>query len=152
MRPLREYDGDLRRWEKTDAGGTKLYRWDAGVSGPSIHRTERGTRDDRGLAVVQEADADGDTTAAFTHDHGATIMPGVGTILSVREGADSRFVHTDVQGTTRNVTSAAEAVVATYDLDAFGVQRSHTGAYSTLYLFTGKERDPRPPQPAGVSA
>jgi len=71
-------------------------------------------------------------------------MPGVGTILSVREGDDSRFVHTDVQGTTRNVTSAAEAVVATYDLDAFGIQRSHTGAYSTPYLFTGKERDPGP--------
>jgi len=95
-----------------------------------------------GLAVVQEADADGDTTAAFTHDQGATIMPGVGTILSVREGEDSRFLHTDVQGTTRNVTSAAEAVIAAYDLDAFGVQRSHTGAYSTPYLFTGKERDP----------
>jgi len=75
---------------------------------------------------------------------GATNMPGVGTILSVREGEDSRFVHTDVQGTTRNVTSAAEAVMATYDLDAFGVQRSHTGAYSTPYLFTGKERDSGP--------
>ena len=75
---------------------------------------------------------------------GATIMPGVGTILSVREGDDSRFVHTDVQGTTRKVTSAAEAVIAAYDLDAFGVQRSHTGAYSTPYLFTGKERDPGP--------
>ena len=71
-------------------------------------------------------------------------MPGVGTILSVREGDDSRFVHTDLQGTTRNVTSAAEAVIATYDLDAFGVQRSHTGAYSTPYVFTGKERDPAP--------
>jgi len=127
-----EYDGDLRRWEKTDAGGTKLYRWDAGASGRP------------GLAVVQEADADGDTTAAFTHDQGATIMPGVGTILSVREGDDSRFVHTDGQGTTRKVTSAAEAVIAAYDLDAFGVLRSHTGAYSTPYLFTGKERDPAP--------
>jgi len=131
-RPYRANDGDLRRWEKTDAGGTKLYRWDAGVSGRP------------GLAVVQEADSDGDTTADFTHDQGATIMPGVGTILSVREGANSRFLHTDVQGTTRTVTSAAEAVIAAYDLDAFGVQRSHTGAYSTPYLFTGKERDPGP--------
>jgi len=97
-----------------------------------------------GACSPGSTDADGDTTAAFTHDQGATIMPGVGTILSVREGDDSRFVHTDVQGTTRKVTSAAEAVIAAYDLDAFGVQRSHTGAYSTRYLFTGKERDPGP--------
>jgi len=50
-RPYRASDGDLRRWEKTDVGGTKLYRWDAGASGQP------------GLAVVQEADSDGDTTA-----------------------------------------------------------------------------------------
>ena len=117
---------------------------------PTLSRREREKHRDAGvsgrpgLAVVQEADSDGDTTAHFTHDQGATIMPGVGTILSVREGDDSRFVHTDVQGTTRKVTSAAEAVIAAYDLDAFGLQRSHTGAYSTPYLFTGKERDSGP--------
>jgi len=42
-----------------------------------------------GLAVVQEADSDDDTTAQFTHDQGVTIMPGVGAILSVHESETS---------------------------------------------------------------
>ncbi|MBD3175753.1 MAG: hypothetical protein GF320_11270 [Armatimonadia bacterium] len=127
-----EYDGDDRRWQKQDSDGTKRYRWDAGRDGrPS-------------LAVVQEADETDATVADYTHDQGVTIMPGVGTILSVHEDSSSHFFHTDAQGTTRTVTDSSEATDATYDLDAFGVLRSQTGTFSTPYLYTGKERDPNP--------
>jgi len=47
-----------------------------------------------GLAVVLEKDDVGATTGAFTHDQGVTIMPGVGTILSVREGEADYLFHT----------------------------------------------------------
>ena len=124
-----DYDGDARRWSKQDSEGVKRYHWDATRGG------------EPGLAVVQEADGGGTTTGSYTHDQGATIMPGVGTLLSVREDSTDHFFHTDAQGTTRLLTDADEATAATYDLDAWGVQRSHTGAFSTPYLFTGKERD-----------
>jgi len=127
-----EYDGDGRRWSKRDSDGLKRYLWDATPSGQP------------GLAVVLEKDDAGETTGAFTHDQGVTIMPGVGTILSVREGEADYLFHTDAQGTTREVTDASQIVVASFDLDAWGVERSRSGSFSTPYLFTGKERDPNP--------
>ncbi|MBD3176917.1 MAG: hypothetical protein GF320_17200, partial [Armatimonadia bacterium] len=80
----------------------------------------------------------------YTHDQGVTIMPGVGTILSVHEDSASHFFHTDAQGTTRTVTDPSEATEGAFDLDAFGVLRSQSGTFSTPYLYTGKERDPNP--------
>jgi len=127
-----EYDGDGRRWSKRDSDGLKRYLWDATPSGQP------------GLAVVLEKDDAGETTGAFTHDQGVTIMPGVGTILAVREGEADYLFHTDAQGTTREVTDASQIVVASFDLDAWGVERSRSGSFSTPYLFTGKERDPNP--------
>ncbi len=135
------YDGDQRRWQKTDTDGTKRYRWNAGTSGKP------------GLAVVQEADDSDDTTAQYTHDQGVTIMPGRRSRSSVPPAPQSpqgraRSPRVGRRGArSRQHRAAPPPTVsrgATYDLDAFGVLRGSTGAFTTPYLFTGKERDPGP--------
>jgi RHS repeat-associated protein len=125
-----------RMTSATGSGGTATYTYNG--DGLKIRRigpdgTTRYYHD--GIRPIWEADGAGNMTAQLDRDI-------FGNLLSRKEPAGTRrYYHFDGLGSTTALSDESGAAVATLLYDAWGNQRTATGASVPNYRFTGAELD-----------
>jgi RHS repeat-associated protein len=110
------YNGDGLRATKTVNGGLTSFAWDIG----------------EGLPLLL-------TDGAENYVYGPSGVP-IEEIGPAPQG--TIFLHNDQLGSTRLLTNAAGAVVATYTYDPYGHLATHTGTASTPFGYAGQYTDP----------
>lgn len=99
------YDGDGLRTSKSSAGGAQSFTWDVAASVPLLL-------------------SDGTTSYIYG--------PGGRPVEHIDAGGKARFYHRDQIGSTRLLTDATGAIVATANYDAYGQRSATTGEQITL--------------------
>ena len=99
---------------------------------------------DLGLRV-SKTDSGGTSTSLYD---GSTVLAdsradytqgGVTGLISERAGTTSKFYHGDQLGSTRGLTSSAQAITDSREYDAFGLTVASTGTTATPFGFVGGE-------------
>jgi RHS repeat-associated protein len=108
------YRGDGLRASKTVAGQTRAMAWDESASVPTLL-------------------SDGDRTYVYG--------PGGRPIEQVDAAGAVTYLHQDQDGSTRLLTNASGAVVATYTYDPYGRLAASTGSVSTPLRYAGEYTD-----------
>jgi len=109
------YDGDGKRLQKEDSGGTLRYVYDN--QGPT------------GLYDLVEEMNDEDTLQAF-YTQGPML-------LAMRRGGASYFYHDDAIGSTSAISDSDETATSTYKYYAFGELRTSTGTLTNPFKYVG---------------
>ena len=89
-----------------------------------------------GLEVVAELDEKLDDKAGYVHG------PDIDEPLIMMRDGETCFLHPDVQGSIRRLTTEVGKVTASADYDAFGGIRSQTQTFPCRFMYTGREHDP----------
>jgi RHS repeat-associated protein/uncharacterized repeat protein (TIGR01451 family) len=119
----------------TDGSVTASYRYNG--DGVRLGKTVDGVVTDylqdqaAGLPVVLR-----ESVGAGSHDYV------YGLDLIAVESATWTFYHTDGLGNTRFLTDPSGSITDRYSYDAFGAERSHTGASTQPFTYTGEQVDP----------
>jgi RHS repeat-associated protein len=112
---MHAHNGDGLRTSQTVGGTTSNYTWDVGAA----------------LPVILQETAGGQT---------AYYIYGLDLIASIQGTTPTHYL-TDGLGSTTELADNSGDVIGTYEYDAFGAVRTHTGV-STEWTFTGEQNDP----------
>jgi len=86
--------------------------------------------------ILIEQDDTNTTIATYIH------APGIDQPLSMTRGGQHYYYHTDMLGSITAVTDSTEAVVQSYEYDAYGnITAELDAAFISPYTYTGRERD-----------
>jgi RHS repeat-associated protein len=155
------YDANGNTLSKTDASGTTAYQYDfenrlKRIDYPDGTYSEyrydpfgnRIKKDVNGTVtwfvydlakalpdVIAEYDNSGSLLVSYTHG------VGIDEVLSMRRNGNSYFYLKDGLGSVTSLTNGTEAVVNSYEYDAFGNVVSKTESVNNPYGYTGRELD-----------
>jgi len=110
------YDGDSKRVKKTENGVTTYY-----------------IRSENLGMVLGEVNSSGTVTRSY--------LPGIGGAMAVSSGGSVYWLHRDIRGSGRAMTSKTGAVQWRAEYDPFGQVLSEMATVANSKKFTGYERD-----------